>query len=64
MRTRLWLAWDYWTRLWPEKVLTGIVWRLPRKIVYWSVVRAACAVEPNEYPGDVTAERMLKALDA
>jgi hypothetical protein len=51
-----------WRYHFKERLLTEIVWRLPKKIVYWCVVRAACIAEPNYYPGEVTAERMLKSL--
>lgn len=62
MRTRLWLWKDYWTRTWPEKMLTAFVWRLPRRIVYWCVVRAAVTTKPIEYPAEATAREMLGAL--
>ena len=29
-----------WARL-SERLLMGIVWRLPRAVIYWAVVRAA-----------------------
>lgn len=40
----------------------SLVWKLPKQVVYWCVVRAACAAEPNLYPGAVSAERMLEAV--
>lgn len=53
----------YWRVRRPASRLgLAIVWRLPRRVVYWCVVRAALVVEPNSYPGDVTAEQMLKTL--
>lgn len=62
VRTRAWLVKDTAARLWPERLLVAIVWKLPERVVYWSVVRAACKAEPNEYPGAATAEQMLKAM--
>ena len=41
----------------------ALIWRLPKRIVYWCVVRAAVAVEPDRSPEGVTAEQMLKKFD-
>jgi hypothetical protein len=41
----------------------SLVWKLPKPVVRWCVVRAACIAEPQEYPGAVSAERMLNALE-
>lgn len=59
LRVRLWLLKDDWLRLKPEKLLLWFVWKLPRRLIYWSVVRAAVK-DQNEYPSEVTAIEMLK----
>jgi cytochrome c-type biogenesis protein CcmH/NrfF len=48
-----------------EQVLVWIIWRLPRRIVYWAAIRlmahATTAVYPTRTPDGVT---ILEALDA
>lgn len=39
------------------------IWRLPKRVVYWCVIRAAVEVEPNYSPAGVTAEEMLKKFN-
>jgi hypothetical protein len=40
---------------------TWIAWRLPRRLVYWAVIRAATKPpEGNVYPADRTASEILK----
>jgi hypothetical protein len=39
-----------------------IAWRLPERVVYWGVVRAAVKVEPNLSPEKVTAVEMMESL--
>jgi hypothetical protein len=54
----------YWRLRRPaHKAFLALVWRLPEKVVYWCVIRAAVKVESNESPAGVTAEQMLKALE-
>lgn len=43
--------------------LISLVWRLPRRVIYWSVVRAAVAVESDTNPSGITAEQMLKKME-
>ena len=38
--------------------------QLPQKVLYWAVIVAAVRTEQNEYPGSVTAEQMLKKMEA
>lgn len=53
----------YWYLSHPaEKATITLVWKLPTRIIYWAVIRAAARVEPDRYPGDVTATQMLDAL--
>lgn len=53
----------YWYITRPiKKWSLDLIWKLPRQVVYWCVVRAACKVEPNTYPGDVTAIQMMEAF--
>lgn len=53
----------YWRLRRPaHKAFIDIIWRLPRRVVYWCVVRAAVKVEPNTDPSDVTAAQMLEAM--
>lgn len=46
-----------------QRIPMVIANRLPRRVVYWAVIRAACLAEPQEYPGEKTALEMLKALE-
>ena len=39
-----------------------VAWRLPRRVLYWAAVRAACIVEPNLNPSDVTVTDMMEAI--
>ena len=39
-----------------------LAWKLPWGVVYWCVVRAACRVEPNYPPTDVTAKQMMDSI--
>jgi hypothetical protein len=47
-----------------EKILLGIVWRLPRRLVYWCAIRLMVKmIRDNESPGDVTVEQVLRRAD-
>lgn len=51
----------YWRVKRPaDKAFVHLIWMLPRRVIYWSVCRAAVKVEPNTDPSRVTAEQMLK----
>ena len=39
-----------------------IAWALPRRVLYWAAVRAACVAEPNLNPSDVTVSEMMDAI--
>lgn len=45
-----------------ENIAQNVAWSLPKHFLYWCVVRAATLVEPDEYPGDVTALEMMDYL--
>ncbi len=45
-----------------DKIAAWFAWHLPKRIVYWAVIRAASETERYFYPGDVTAMEMLKNL--
>jgi hypothetical protein len=45
-----------------HRMLVAFVWRLPKPVVYWCVVRAATKAEPNLSPEKVTAIQMLEAM--
>lgn len=63
LRTHLdWIIY-YHVKRRAEYALISFVWKLPRKIVYWCVIRAACEAEPREYPGEKTAVELLKAME-
>lgn len=50
----------YWYYKKPkEKLFLSFIWKLPRKVIYWAVIRAAVEVEPNKDPSGVTAAQML-----
>ena len=44
-----------------EKLQMAIAWKIPIWLVHWSIVRAAIMVEPQNFPGYVTSQQMLKA---
>jgi len=46
-----------------HKAFLALIWKLPKRVVYWCVIRAAVKAEPNTNPSAVTAEQMLKVLD-
>lgn len=62
MRMRAWLIWDNVTRIRTERAAMRIVWRMPRWLVKWAIVRAAVEVEPSTNPSSVTADQMLGAF--
>lgn len=42
-----------------ERAKVALVWRLPRWLIYWAVIRAAVKDESGN-PGEITAEMMLR----
>jgi len=56
--------WFYWNvkRRW-GKLGKNLIWMLPKRVVYWCVIRAAVEVGPNYNPSSVTAEEMLKKFN-
>ena len=55
----------YWRIKRPaHRLFLTFIWLLPRKVIYWAVVRAAVKVESDTDPSSVTAEQMLKKLEA
>ena len=47
-----------------EQFWFWLAWRVPARLVYFCVVRAAVETEPKDYPGDKTALEMLAHLTA
>ena len=45
-----------------EWAAMAVAWRLPRRVLYWAAVRAACVAEPNLNPSDVTVTEMMEAI--
>ena len=45
-----------------EKIIMGIVWRLPRWLVYWCSIRMVAHATTGKYGNTVTPE--LSAMDA
>jgi hypothetical protein len=41
----------------------SLVWKLPKPVVYWCVIRAATKVQPDTNPSSITAEEMLKEFN-
>ena len=39
-----------------------VAWALPRRVLYWAAVRAACVAEPKLNPSDVTVTQMMEAI--
>lgn len=61
---KLWLQeFVYWRIKRPaNKLYISFIWKLPKSMVYWCVIRAASVAEPNKNPSSVTAEEMLEAI--
>lgn len=55
-----WLTYYYGRRR-MHRLFLSAIWKLPEGVVYWCVIRAAVRVNRDSYPGEVTAEQMLKA---
>jgi hypothetical protein len=56
--------WWYWNVRRRSGVIgRKIIWKLPKRVIYWCVIRAAVEVEPNSSPAGVTAEEMLKKFN-
>jgi len=53
---------ERWRRTWDEWLAIKIAWALPRRVLYWAAVRAACVAEPNLNPSDVTVTQMMEAI--
>lgn len=49
-------------RRWRRDFWMNLAWLLPRKLVYWCVVRAAVKAEPNLNPSGVTAIEMMREM--
>ena len=45
-----------------EWLAIKIAWALPRRVLYWAAVRAACVAEPQFNPSDVTVTQMMEAI--
>lgn len=60
-KINFWFYWNFKRR--SGKIGRWIIWKLPGRVVYWCVVRAACTVEPNYSPENVTATQMLKKFN-
>jgi hypothetical protein len=45
-----------------EKILLAIVWKLPKKLVYWCAIRVMAHATTGEYGDQITPE--LLATDA
>lgn len=45
-----------------EKIIIWIVWKLPRKIIYWSAIRLFANATTGKYGDQITPE--LLAMDA
>jgi hypothetical protein len=55
-----WWRWNWPS--WEEKIILAIVWRLPRKIVYWSAIRVS-TYNFTGHPDERTVSQMLKEWD-
>ncbi len=49
----LWLLRFDWSIWWDNKVMR-VAWRLPRRLVYWALIRAAVESEPSLNPSEQT----------
>lgn len=60
-KMNFWFYWNVKRRL--GKIGRHIIWMLPKRVIYWCVVRAAVTVEANSNPSGVTASEMLKKFE-
>lgn len=42
-----------------EKIITAIVWRLPRDVVYWCAIRVAADATQGEYSNQVVPDLLM-----
>lgn len=63
VRSELGWLWYWHVKRRMGKIGTAIIWKLPKRVVYWCVIRAAVEVEPNYNPSAVTAEEMLEKFN-
>lgn len=63
VRAQLNYWWYYHVKRRSGNIGRRIIWALPKRVVYWCVIRAATKVEPNSDPSDVTAKEMLEKFD-
>lgn len=67
---RFWTIWtmpamslkERWRRTWDEWLAMKIAWALPKRVLYWAAVRAACIAEPSTDPSKVTVTEMMEAI--
>lgn len=52
---------ERWNRT-GEWAAMKVAWALPKRVLYWAAVRAACIAEPNLNPSDVTVTEMMEAI--
>lgn len=60
-KLNFWYYWNFTRRA--GKIGRWIIWKLPKRVIYWCVLRAAVEVEPNHSPDGVTVEQMLKEFN-
>lgn len=62
-RGYIWRSFTYDLTRCADNAQIEFVWHLPLWAISWAVVRGAVILEPNEYPGDVKAQEILKHIE-
>ena len=63
IRARLSYA-QWWLRSVPDKIARAVVWRLPRRLVYWSAIRVAASATTGRYSDQIVPDlTVVDALD-
>jgi hypothetical protein len=60
----LWWKYDarWYLDRWAEKALMALVWRLPRRLVYWCAIRVVAHATQGPYSAQIVPD--LSAMDA
>jgi hypothetical protein len=57
-----------WWRRTRERLITGLVWRLPRVIIYWATIRLAAHATTGQFsatnPNDLSVMEALKRWES
>lgn len=60
--TRKYYWWKYLLGRLPQKALIWLIWRLPKRVIYWSAIRMLAVATTGKYSNQIVTE--LTALEA